>query len=760
MKRCMGCMAELAEEAEVCPDCGYVQSADVKEAYYLFPGTRLKEKYIVGKVVGYGGFGVTYIGWDTQLNRKVAVKEYLPSDFATRSYGSEKLTVFSGDATVQFDTGLDSFIAEAKRLAKLNECAQIVKVYDCFIENDTGYIIMEYLEGESVKDLLKRDGKLSYEKARDIMIAVLTGLGRGHQEGLIHRDIAPDNIMLHPDGSVKIIDFGAARYATIGRSKSLSVILKPGYAPEEQYRSHGNQGPWTDIYAAGATFYRMVTGQRPPESIERLREDTLKSPSELGISLPQDVENALMNSLNLKAENRIQDAETFCRVLKEQERMERFREERKREEDAKAPLWVKLAGGVAVCLVLLLVVLAASGRLRFSQTEIRAESDRQVLAENQSFVPDISGVSYEEAEEMLQGTELKLVINGMNYSETIEKDRILSQEPASGAAMEKGEKISVVMSGGNQEIMMMDLSGMQTEEAASLIQAQGLIFAEEDIAEEYSDVVQKGRIISQSIAAGERVPVKSNISFVVSKGKLNEETAVLKVPDLTGLTKKKALAALEQLKEEAGFTYTLGKITRENSTEVKKNRIISQSLAPGSEARTNQVIALVISDGPKMVQMPNVVFLSENDAHERLSKLGLKVQMLTDYSSKVEKGCVISQSAEADTELAMGSEISLTVSLGEKPSDSDQKSGGKSDQGSSGRDSSNQNSSNSGSSNQGTPGRNETAQPPAQQEQPPAPQEPAYEEPPAPQEPANEIQIAPDDDIQVAPDDVKVTPGE
>ena len=110
MKRCMGCMAELAEEAEVCPDCGYVQSADVKEAYYLFPGTRLKEKYIVGKVVGYGGFGVTYIGWDTQLNRKVAVKEYLPSDFATRSYGSEKLTVFSGDATVQFDTGLDSFI--------------------------------------------------------------------------------------------------------------------------------------------------------------------------------------------------------------------------------------------------------------------------------------------------------------------------------------------------------------------------------------------------------------------------------------------------------------------------------------------------------------------------------------------------------------------------------------------------------------------------------------------------------------------------
>lgn len=666
MIRCMGCMTEIDEEQVTCPYCGYERGTGVKEAYYLLPEKILGQKYIVGKVLGYGGFGVTYIGWDAQLGRKVAIKEYLPSDFATRSYGAEKLTVFSGDATVQFQTGLESFISEAKRLAKFNGIPEIVDIYDCFMENDTGYIIMDFLEGETVKEILAREGKMPFEEARRIMIAVLNGLSQVHKEGIIHRDIAPDNIFINKDGKVKILDFGASRYASAIRSRSLSVILKPGYAPEEQYRSHGNQGPWTDIYAVGATFYRMITGIRPTESIERLADDPLKTPSQLGIAIPQSVENALMNSLNVKAENRIQDAETFCRVLQEQEKMERMQEEKQKEESLKIPLWVKGMAGVAALLVVVVIILFATGKSALFQSVIDGSEGGTALEEEESYMPDISGMSYDNAEVELYDMEVNLVINGMNYSETIEKDRILSQEPQSGEIIKKGATIYVTMSGGNQEIMMPDLSGMKEEKASKLIKAQGLVLNEAEVTEEYSDVVAKGRVISQSIEANERIAVNTQVSFVLSKGSISEETAVLLVPDLTGMSNEEAMACLEQLKEQEGFTYTIGEITREYSAEVEKGRIISQSLLAGIEARTDEVIDLVISDGEETVVVPDVVYLSKEEAREQLEELGLKVEVTTQNSSRVAEGCVISQSEVANEEIAKGTTVKLVVSLGAK----------------------------------------------------------------------------------------------
>lgn len=715
MIRCMGCMGEIDEEQAVCPYCGYQKGTGVKEAYYLLPEKILKHRYIVGRVLGYGGFGVTYIGWDAQLERKVAIKEYLPSDFATRSYGEERLTVFSGDATMQFQAGLESFISEAKRLARFNRIPEIVDIYDCFMENDTGYIIMDFLEGETVKEILARKGKIPFEEARRIMISVLTGLKEVHKEGIIHRDIAPDNIFINKNGEVKILDFGAARYATAIRSKSLSVILKPGYAPEEQYRSRGNQGPWTDIYAAGASFYRMITGSRPQESIERLSEDHLKSPSELGIEMPKSVENALMNSLNVKAENRIQDAEVFCRVLKEQEEMERIEEEKKKEESVKIPLWMKGMAGAAAALVVVVLLLSATGKISLTKKEISSSTGQEVLSKDESYVPDISGMSYEEAEEILEEMNLKLVINGMNYSETIEKNKVLSQNPSDGGKIKSGETVYVVMSGGNQEIMMPDLSGMTRKEAVKLVKAQNLTLKKSDIQEEYSDVVEKGRVISQNVEADKRIPVKTKITLVVSLGSLSEETAVLTVPDLVGMTNEEAVECLKQLKEKEGFTYTIGEITREHSLTVEKGRIISQGLEAGSQVRTDKAITLVISEGPETVVMPNVIYAQQSEAEQQLKDAGLKVKITTQYSSQVAKGCVISQSQDAGTEVEEGTTITLVISLGEKPVQSS------------------------------SPPADTT--PPAQTEETPPP------------EPQDDLTITPADDITVTPaDDVTVTP--
>lgn len=309
MNLCMGCMKELKEDTKICPYCGYEMDKPRTESLYLEPGTVLQDRYIVGKVLGHGGFGVTYIGFDMMLGRAIAVKEYFPGSFATRVVGTRRLTVYSGAAQEEFHRGLESFVSEAKKLARFTDIPQIVGIYDCIMENGTGYIIMELLEGRTVKEIQADRGCFDYEEAVDIILPVLDGLIAVHRAGIIHRDISPDNIMITEEGKVKLLDFGAARHTVNAHSLSLSVILKPGYAPEEQYRSNGDQGPWTDVYGVGATLYRMITGLRPDEALERVMDDKLKSPSQLGFFVPEYAERALMQSLAVRKDYRIQSAQ-------------------------------------------------------------------------------------------------------------------------------------------------------------------------------------------------------------------------------------------------------------------------------------------------------------------------------------------------------------------------------------------------------------------------------------------------------------------
>ena len=218
MKRCMGCMAEIETDARICPHCGYRQDTEVRESYYLVPGTVIQNRYIVGRVIGAGGFGITYIGWDNVLRRVVAVKEYFPSAFATRGYRNNQITVYSGAAREDFYAGLDSFMKEAKRLASFGNIEGIVQIFDCLQENGTGYIIMEYLKGKTVKELLKAGKRYTADEAAAVLTPVMNALSQMHNAGIIHRDIAPDNIFVTDEGEVKLLDFGAARYASAAQA--------------------------------------------------------------------------------------------------------------------------------------------------------------------------------------------------------------------------------------------------------------------------------------------------------------------------------------------------------------------------------------------------------------------------------------------------------------------------------------------------------------------------------------------------------------
>ena len=266
--------------------------------------------------LGHGGFGITYAAHDKILNVRVAIKEYLPRQLATRAEGRTQVSMFTGEARQQYDYGLRKFLEEAQSVARFAHHPNVVSARDYFEANGTAYMVMEYVEGVTLKEYLaKKGGRISFEEAKGIMMPVMDALREVHQAGMLHRDISPDNIYITTTAQVKILDFGAARYFAGEQSKSLSVILKPGYAPEEQYRSNGKQGAWTDVYATAATLYRAITGQTPPEALDRMAEDTLAPPSRLGVNILPPAEQALLKALAVNAGQRFQSMGEFQQAL-------------------------------------------------------------------------------------------------------------------------------------------------------------------------------------------------------------------------------------------------------------------------------------------------------------------------------------------------------------------------------------------------------------------------------------------------------------
>lgn len=316
---CIHCMKEKHSADEICPFCGSdPKSADIPP-YHLQPFSILAGKYLLGMAIGEGGFGITYIGMDLNLEMRVAIKEYYPNGCAVRNC-SESNTVLSYSNSTQevFEKGREKFINEARLLAKCSNLSEIVSVKDFFRENHTAYIVMEYIESITLKAYLKQNGDhIPAQKTLQMMKPVICSLSKVHDMNLIHRDISPDNIMICNNGSVKILDFGGARDYIFSNEKSLSIMLKPGYAPEEQYRTHGNQGPWTDVYALCATMYRCITGSVPPESLERAYQESLPPILSISPDCPPAAASAIEKGMSIYPEDRFQSMQELYSALYE-----------------------------------------------------------------------------------------------------------------------------------------------------------------------------------------------------------------------------------------------------------------------------------------------------------------------------------------------------------------------------------------------------------------------------------------------------------
>ena len=309
-KHCPGCF-ENKQGFALCPHCGYDESA-VRSTLFLPHGILLAETYRVGRVLGHpGGFGVTYLAWDVHLQNRVAVKEYLPRDIATRSDDSLNVTVQAPEQKANFDFGLEQFLSEARMIAKFDH-PHIVRVRNFFRAFGTAYLVMDYYDGRSLGDYLSHVQQAVEPKAAVRLLAhILDGLQYVHDHGVLHRDVKPHNIYLASNGRSILLDFGAARQAAGERVESLSVMLSEGYAPLEQYQKNSPQGPWTDIYGVAATLYRMLKGRAPPPALDRLGDDAL----ERDLDFSPELNKVLRKGLAVHPENRYASAADFKKDL-------------------------------------------------------------------------------------------------------------------------------------------------------------------------------------------------------------------------------------------------------------------------------------------------------------------------------------------------------------------------------------------------------------------------------------------------------------
>lgn len=329
MRTCYSCFNTYGDEFEVCPYCGTVSNDKPEEPIYLAPGTMLAQRYLLGYAIGAGGFGIIYRAWDTKLETVVAVKEFFANRLMTRAVGKTEV-IINKKSSQEFEYRKERFIAEARTMAKFGNHRNIPNVFESFEENGTAYIVMELLIGQPLNEYLHHNGNIV---DRDFALHIANEVGKAlislHEAGIVHRDVAPDNIFICEDMRVKLLDLGAAKLAD-NTDDVIDIILKPGYSPVEQYDNTASIGAWTDIYALGATLYVMLTGVKPEESTNRKIKDTLVSPNELEPTIPDNLANAIMKAMAIDRYMRFKSVDEFLKAINGEKKIVSLKKEKRR----------------------------------------------------------------------------------------------------------------------------------------------------------------------------------------------------------------------------------------------------------------------------------------------------------------------------------------------------------------------------------------------------------------------------------------------
>lgn len=691
MKICFGCFEQYDDSFDICPHCGYAEGTEPELATYMRPGAILNERYVIGRALGHGGFSVTYLAWDALLLHKVAIKEYLPSEYATRRPGESRLTIFSGKEGEYFQFGKEKFLDEAKRLSAFQNEDGIVHVYDCFSANETAYLVMEYLDGITLSEYLKKEtavspqGRIAPEEAISMLTPVMLSLQRVHDSGMIHRDIAPDNIMLLKDGGVRLIDFGAARHAVHDCGKSMTVIIKDGYSPEEQYNSHGVQGPAADVYALSATLYQMITGITPPGAIERgeylqkHKRDMLPPPSKFNKAVTKTQDTAILNGMALHTQDRTQSVAELYEELTAQTPVRRVQETIRKRSSFSWPLWAKITAGV------LAAAIVAGGVLlylnRKPKTDTAAEDGSYVLS------PNVVNMQVVNAVTAAEDASLHLVVEGSDYDAGVEQGRILTQNPDPGTKLAPASDLLATASLGKERPVgvMDDMSSMLKDAAEDHLTRMGL--SDVQINWEYvaSDDEMPGAIVSQSVTAGSTLTPSSNVTISVAQPSQTPVTPVPTTPSngssssgSSGSVDISELVPSEDsyvtVRDYVGQSFDTARADLRTVSlygvkcelryhpSIPSGSIIQQSPEGGEKILKGSGVYFVVSLGPQKQLVPNVLYKEQGEAERLLAQSGFGSAPKAVTSSYVAPGHVAAQTPLGGSEAAPGTKISLDIS--------------------------------------------------------------------------------------------------
>lgn len=595
-------------------------------------GKVLKDRYRILEKAGSGGMADVYLAYDTILDRKVAVKVMHPK------YARDESFVMR-------------FRREAQAAANLNH-PNIVSVYDWGEEDGTYFIVMEYIVGETLKDLVNKKGTFDVIVAIDIAKQVARALSFAHKNEVIHRDIKPQNIVITNDGLAKVTDFGIARGKSSSITETGAVMGSVYYISPEQAQGLPAT-ELSDIYSLGVTLYEMLTGSLPFEGDSAVSialkhaSEAPARPSSLNPSISPQLEAIILKAIAKDPFDRYQTADELLSDLK---RLESGKVVEAvgtsfdktvvlKPSEIKIPKRRASATAIIASLLIFLALSSAIGALWYYQAK---------LAASMTEVPKFVDLKLEQAKSLAKEKEVVLVIAKHEYSEVYTKGKIISQNPDAGKKVKKGTRVKVVVSKGELPLKVPNLIGKSEIEAGQILGELNLRIGE--VAYEYSDKMPSDAILKQSPAPGTRILRGGAVNITISKG-----IEVISVPDVEGLSLEKA----KEILSKAGLKHT---VTEEESSTVEKGKVMRQSPSAGDSVKKGESVLLVVSKGPSIVEMPGVIDLDSLTARQQLENLGLKVDIqYVDVLDPEKVGKVLQQSPDAGQRIMVGTTVTIWV---------------------------------------------------------------------------------------------------
>ncbi len=514
---CIGCMRPLKDDL-IYSSCHFEQGKYRPIPRCLLPGTEVAERYVLGRVLGEGNFGITYIGWDKVLSKRVAVKEYYPTDYVSRDVlrGTDrKVYVYESRVKKEYKDNLDKFLNEARCLTRFNHMAGIVAVQDFFYENETAYIVMDYVGERNVKQEIRENGAMDAKEVLMLMRPILEALSKIHRTGMVHRDISPDNILFAEDDSLVLIDFGSARIRNMEMTKSMTIVFKRGFSPEEQYRAKGKQGAWSDVYAVCATMYFMMTGQAPEDVIERMIGAKVIPLSDFPeINISERAKNAIMKGISIRAEDRYASMDSLiCDLYEETIQRETFFSRQRRR-------WMAGIGVIGIVFVLCVSFLhKTTPDYQPSNSQIQVVQTQKVSTEAPIVyrMVNVTGMKRKVAEQKINAIgDASLIIKWQKkYNKKAKKGILISQSIKKGESWTKGKKqtLTLTVSRGEKKIRVPNLVGLSYADAKKKLEKKKLNCR---IVQRESDTIS-GIVLEQSKKTGAKVNEDTTITLTVSK---------------------------------------------------------------------------------------------------------------------------------------------------------------------------------------------------------------------------------------------------